>query len=73
MAEFRYIGVVIDAGSIRAEVRRRVGAEANILWVFKGGLERDGSGCEAKVGMCGEILVPTVLYKCEAKTLNARR
>lgn len=47
-----------------------IGGEANVLVVLRNVQERD-LAMEAKMRMLEGILVATVLYGCEAWTLNA--
>jgi len=72
VAEFRYLGVDIEArGSMETEVRHRVGEGAKVLGALRGVWRKRDLSVEAKMGMFEGIVVPSVLYGCEAWALNA--
>jgi len=72
VVKFQYLGVDIEArGSMETEVRHRVGEGAKVLGALRGVWRKRDLPVEAKMGMFEGIVVPSVLYGCEAWALNA--
>ena len=70
---FRYLGVDIAAdGSQEGEVKHRVGEGAKILGALRSVWKETSVSRQAKMGMYESIVVPTVMYGCEAWALNAK-
>ena len=68
---FRYLGVDLAAnGSMEAEVSHRVGEGARVLGAMKNVWKERTISWRAKMGMFEGIVVPTILYGCEAWAID---
>ena len=68
---FKYLGVVISAdGTMSEELESRMMQGRKLVGAMKAVWNARGMDAQAKLGMYEGIVEPTVLYGCEAWTLN---